>query len=78
MLAMSNSDVHPGTTETQQMRVIAPPGVCIPCCSWNHFLTIYKSNVRLRLRLSYTIAGREVQDQVDFSGFPPGLVTGSG
>jgi len=26
---MSNSDVHPGTTETQQMRVIAPPGVRI-------------------------------------------------
>ncbi|OJA19912.1 hypothetical protein AZE42_03760 [Rhizopogon vesiculosus] len=61
MLPMSNSDVHPGTTETQQMRVMAPPG----------------SNVRLRLRVSYTIAGQAVQDQVDFSGFPPGL-TGSG
>ena len=27
---MSNSDVQPGATETQQMRVIAPPGVS-PC-----------------------------------------------
>ncbi|KIK39327.1 hypothetical protein CY34DRAFT_808436 [Suillus luteus UH-Slu-Lm8-n1] len=61
MLPMSNSDVQPGTTETQQMRVMAPPG----------------SNIRLRLRISYTLAGQAVQDQVDFSGFPPGL-TGSG
>jgi AP-1 complex subunit gamma-1 len=61
MLPMSNSDVQPGTTETQQMRVIAPPG----------------SNIRLRLRISYTLAGQAVQDQIDFSGFPPGL-TGSG
>ncbi|KIJ20668.1 hypothetical protein PAXINDRAFT_6462 [Paxillus involutus ATCC 200175] len=57
MLPMSNPDVHPGTTETQQMRVIAPPG----------------SNVRLRLRVSYTLAGQAVQEQVDFSGFPSGL-----
>ncbi|KIJ65135.1 hypothetical protein HYDPIDRAFT_39766 [Hydnomerulius pinastri MD-312] len=57
MLPMSNPDVQPGATETQQMRVIAPPG----------------SNVRLRLRISYTLAGQAVQDQVDFSGFPPGL-----
>ncbi|KIK99344.1 hypothetical protein PAXRUDRAFT_822821 [Paxillus rubicundulus Ve08.2h10] len=57
MLPMSNPDVQPGTTETQQMRVIAPPG----------------SNVRLRLRVSYTLAGQAVHDQVDFSGFPQGL-----
>ncbi|KAF9244665.1 adaptin N terminal region-domain-containing protein [Melanogaster broomeanus] len=57
MLPMSNPDVQPGATETQQMRVIAPPG----------------SNVRLRIRVSYTLAGRAIQDQVDFSGFPPGL-----
>ncbi|KAH7885849.1 adaptin N terminal region-domain-containing protein [Phlebopus sp. FC_14] len=57
MLPMSNQDVQPGATETQQMRVIAPPG----------------TNVRLRLRVSYTLAGQAVQDQVDFSGFPPGL-----
>ncbi|KAG8214996.1 adaptin N terminal region-domain-containing protein [Butyriboletus roseoflavus] len=60
MLPMSNPDVRPGATETQQMRVIAPPG----------------SNVRLRLRVAFTFSGQVIQDQVDFSGFPPGL-TGS-
>ncbi|KAF8556414.1 Adaptor protein complex AP-1 gamma subunit [Imleria badia] len=60
MLPMTNSDVQPGATETQQMRVIAPPG----------------SNLRLRLRVAFTLAGQAIQDQVDFSGFPPGL-TGS-
>lgn len=60
MLPMSSPDVHPGAVETQQMRVIAPAG----------------ANVRLRLRISYTLGGRQIQDQVDFSGFPPGL-TGS-
>ncbi|KAL1747943.1 adaptin N terminal region-domain-containing protein [Schizophyllum fasciatum] len=57
MQPMSNSDVAPGATETQQMRIVAPQG----------------SNVRLRLRISYSIGGQAVQDQVDFAGFPPGL-----
>ncbi|TRM65306.1 adaptin N terminal region-domain-containing protein [Schizophyllum amplum] len=57
MQPMSNSDVAPGATETQQMRIVAPQG----------------SNVRLRLRISYSIGGQPVQDQVDFAGFPPGL-----
>ncbi|KZT65038.1 gamma-adaptin [Daedalea quercina L-15889] len=61
MLPMSNPDVQPGAAETQQMRVITPPG----------------ANVRLRLRVSYTVGGRAVQDQVDFNGFPPGLTNGS-
>ncbi|KAH9839812.1 Adaptor protein complex AP-1 gamma subunit [Rhodofomes roseus] len=61
MLPMSNPDVQPGATETQQMRVIAPVG----------------ANVRLRLRVAYSVGGRAVQDQVDFNGFPPGLTTGS-
>ncbi|KAF9052363.1 gamma-adaptin [Hymenopellis radicata] len=60
MMAMSNQTVSPGSIETQQMRVVAPPG----------------SNVRLRLRIAYSMGGSNVQDQVDFSGFPPGL-TGS-
>lgn len=60
MLPMSSPDVRPSATESQQMRVIAPPG----------------ANVKLRLRISYTLAGQAIQDQVDFSGFPPGL-TGS-
>ncbi|KAI5121894.1 hypothetical protein M0805_001098 [Coniferiporia weirii] len=59
MLPMSNTTVNPGAVETQQMRVIAP----------------VKSTVRLRLRISYTVGGRPVQDQVDFSGFPPDLMS---
>ncbi|KAI0058983.1 gamma-adaptin [Artomyces pyxidatus] len=61
MLPMSHPDVSPGTPETQQMRITAPPG----------------SNIRLRLRISYSLGGRPVQEQVDFSGFPPGLTSGS-
>ncbi|KAA1468867.1 Adaptor protein complex AP-1 gamma subunit [Dentipellis sp. KUC8613] len=60
MLPMSQPDVAPGAVETQQMRVTAPPG----------------SNIRLRLRISFSVGGRPVQDQVDFSGFPPGLTGG--
>ncbi|KAL5492269.1 APL4 [Sanghuangporus weigelae] len=61
MLPMSNTTANPGATETQQMRVTAPVG----------------SNVRLRLRVSYSIEERAVQEQVDFSGFPPGLTSGT-
>ncbi|KAJ3982008.1 adaptin N terminal region-domain-containing protein [Lentinula detonsa] len=61
MLPMSNPDINPGSVETQQMRVIAPVG----------------SAVRLRLRISYALNGQSVQDQVDFSGFPPGLTGGA-
>ncbi|KAJ9098042.1 hypothetical protein QFC19_006477 [Naganishia cerealis] len=62
MLAMSNGDVSPGSTETQQMRIIAPPG----------------AQIRLRLRISFSKAdsGEAVQEQVDFSGFPAGLTLG--
>ncbi|KAI0343261.1 Adaptor protein complex AP-1 gamma subunit [Trametopsis cervina] len=61
MLPMSNSDVQPGATETQQMRVIAPAG----------------ASVRLRLRIAFSVGGQPVQDQVDFAGFPPGLTGAS-
>ena len=58
MLAMSNSDISPGTLETQQMRVMAPQG----------------SQIRLRLRISFAKQGGEqVQDQTDFAQFPAGL-----
>ncbi|KAI0629306.1 Adaptor protein complex AP-1 gamma subunit [Trametes polyzona] len=60
MAPISSPDVHPGRPETQEMRVLAPVG----------------ANVRLRLRISFTVAGRAVQDQVDFAGFPPGLTGG--
>ncbi|PWN91589.1 golgi adaptor HA1/AP1 adaptin gamma subunit [Acaromyces ingoldii] len=57
MLAISNSTILPGKTETQQMRVMASKG----------------ATVRLRLRVGFSIqgTGEAVQDQVDFSSFPP-------
>ncbi|KAI0675734.1 gamma-adaptin [Trametes maxima] len=61
MAPISSPDVHPGHVETQEMRVLAPAG----------------ANVRLRLRISFNVAGQAVQDQVDFAGFPPGLTGGS-
>lgn len=80
MATMSNNTVAPGATETQQLRVLAPVGVSVNTQSThvlrmtgNYFL---QSNIRLRLRISYNIDGRQVQDQVDFSGFPPGLTNG--
>ncbi|KAK4057484.1 clathrin associated protein complex large subunit [Microbotryomycetes sp. JL221] len=58
MLAMSKSDVMPGATETQQLRVmVAAPGAL----------------VRLRLRIAYTVNGQQKQDQTDFS-FPASLM----
>jgi len=60
MMAMSNPNVNPGSVETQQMQIKAPVG----------------SQVRLRLRLSFLISGQPIQEQVDFSGFPPNLMTG--
>ncbi|SCV69170.1 BQ2448_2190 [Microbotryum intermedium] len=58
MLAMSKTDVVPGATETQQLRVmVAAPGAL----------------VRLRLRIGYVVSGEQKQDQTDFS-FPSGLM----
>jgi AP-1 complex subunit gamma-1 len=75
---MSNADVGVGATETQQLRVIAPPGVSIVMYSLStRQLIDSQSNVRLRLRISYAMDGNQVQDQVDFSGFPPSLTGGA-
>lgn len=60
MQAMSNPNVSPGATETQQLRILAPPG----------------ANIRLRLRVSYKKDGQPVQDQLDFAGFPANLTSG--
>lgn len=54
MLAISNSTVTSDKVETQQMRVMAPKG----------------AQVRLRLRVGFSVEGQQVQDQVDFAGFP--------
>ncbi|WOO77074.1 AP-1 complex subunit gamma-1 [Vanrija pseudolonga] len=60
MQAMSKSDVLPGSTETQQMRILAPAG----------------AQIRLRLRITYTRDGQAVADQQDFAGFPANLTGG--
>ena len=79
MLPMSSPQVNPGATETQQMRVVAPVGVSmIPfLCSVPKVSHCSQAQVRLRLRISFTIGGQTVQDQVDFSGFPQDLTAGS-
>ncbi|GAA5884309.1 hypothetical protein JCM3774_001512 [Rhodotorula dairenensis] len=61
MLAMSKTDVVPGSTETQQLRVMVPTAGAL---------------VRLRLRIAYTLPeGEPVQDQTDFA-FPAELMAG--
>lgn len=78
---MSNPNVNPGSVETQQMQIKAPIGVrSFPPLS-SDILTdgvphVAQSQIRLRLRLSYLINGQQIQDQVDFSGFPPNLLAG--
>ena len=61
MLAMSNGNISPGTAETQQMRIIAPPG----------------AQIRLRLRVTFQTGGEQIQDQVDFASFPANLTQAS-
>ena len=61
MLAMSNGNVSPGSAETQQMRIIAPPG----------------AQIRLRLRITFQLGGEQIQDQVDFASFPSNLTQAS-
>lgn len=54
MQPISNSTVGPGGEETQLLRVMAQP----------------LQHIRLRLRISFVVSGRQVQNQVDFSEFP--------
>jgi AP-1 complex subunit gamma-1 len=88
MLAMSNPNVNPGCVETQQMQIKAPAGVrsfsplLVPLRSnrlstvFSVFFMLPQSQIRLRLRLSYLFIGQQIQEQIDFSGFPPNLTTG--
>ena len=87
MLAMSNPNVNPGCVETQQMKIKVPAGVrplspfSYPRIQPAHWLRWWcsprhQSQIRLRLRLSFLIVGQQIQEQVDFSGFPPNLTTG--
>ncbi|GAA5899944.1 AP-1 complex subunit gamma [Sporobolomyces salmoneus] len=58
MLAMSKTDVNPGSTETQQLRVMVSAAGAL---------------VRLRLRIAFTSGGTPFQEQTDFS-FPAELM----
>ncbi|GAA6059219.1 hypothetical protein JCM10212_006612 [Sporobolomyces blumeae] len=58
MLAMSKTDVSPGSTETQQLRVMVSTAGAL---------------VRLRLRIAFNSGGTPFQDQTDFS-FPADLM----
>ncbi|QRW03390.1 adaptin (adaptor HA1/AP1 adaptin gamma subunit) [Ceratobasidium sp. AG-Ba] len=60
MLPMSSADVQPGTVETQNLKILAPPG----------------SQVKLRIRVGFTAASGPVQEQVDFAGFPASMTNG--
>lgn len=51
MQAISNSDVVPGATETQALRVMVPNN----------------APVRLRLRIAFTVNGQNIQDQTDWA-----------
>ncbi|GAA97954.1 hypothetical protein E5Q_04634 [Mixia osmundae IAM 14324] len=51
LMPMSSNEISPGQSETQQMRIMAPPG----------------SAIRLRIRLAYNVDGAAHQDQTDFS-----------
>jgi AP-1 complex subunit gamma-1 len=78
MLPMSSPDVLPGKTETQQMRILAPPGVGnLSFVSVLLTDKLMQSNIKLRLRVSFTLNGQKIEDQVDFAGFPPGLTNGA-
>lgn len=55
MLAISSSTVQPGGTETQQMRVVNIPN---------------GAQVRFRLKVVFTVDGRQVEEMVDFKQFP--------
>lgn len=78
MLAMSKTDVGPGATETQQLRVMVPAaGVSSPFSFvfGERLLMPWRAQslVRLRLRIAYSVGGAAKQNQVDFA-FPPGLM----
>ncbi|KAG9103898.1 clathrin associated protein complex large subunit [Ceratobasidium sp. 370] len=60
MLPMSKADVQPGAVETQNLKILAPPG----------------SQVKLRIRIGFTVGGNPVQEQVDFAGFPASMTNG--
>lgn len=56
--SLSSTSLSAGETASQVLKVSGTPG----------------TNVRLRLRIQYTLNGTEVKEQVDFAKFPPALL----
>ncbi len=81
MAPISSPTIQPGSVETQELRVLTPVGVraCVPFVSKTPTLTLrlMQAVIRLKLRIAYSVAGRVVQEETVFSGFPPGLTSGS-
>ena len=68
MMAISNTDIPIGGTATQQMRVMAQPEVsCCHRCMCGLQLTHLQAQIRLRLRIAFTVGGVAKQEQADFS-----------
>lgn len=80
MAPISSPTIQPGSTETQELRVLTPVGVsACACFVLTPMLTasVIQAAIRLKLRIAYSVAGRVVQEETVFSGFPPGLTGGS-
>lgn len=56
--SLSSSTIAPGQSATQSLKISGTPG----------------TNVRLRLRITYLLDGREFKEQVDFAKLPSGLL----
>lgn len=56
--SLSSATIAPGQTATQSLKISGTPG----------------GNVKLRLRIMYTVDGQAVKEQVDFGKFPAGLL----
>lgn len=55
---LPKASLGPGESAEQLIKVTGPPG----------------ANVRLRLRITYSANGEKIQEQVDYSGLPQGLI----
>ena len=81
MAPISSSTVQPGSVETQELRILTPAGVGVfPSFRLSNSMLTFRfveAAVRLKLRIAYSVAGRVVQEETVFSGFPPGLTGGS-
>ncbi|KAG8791589.1 clathrin associated protein complex large subunit [Ceratobasidium sp. 428] len=60
VLPMPSADVQPGAVETQNLKILALPGI----------------QIKLHIRFGFTAGGNPVQEQIDFAGFPASMTNG--